>query len=378
MRMMQPPLRIIEGMQLFLATTIFRFVLPVSAIVILFAGPTLAQSPNAGFDQWRAEKPLTAAEERALTPKATFRECDVCPEMVVVPAGHFTMGSPEAEKPSPKAKQSEEPGEESGAAEAPLFGDFKSNERPQHVVMIAKAFAVGRVEITIEQFAAFVRETRYAVGTKCFLFDPKDITWKEKAGRSWRNPGYPQTRSHPAACLNWHDAKAYVARLSRKAGRDYRLLTEAEWEYAARAGTTTDFHFGNDEGAICAYGNSMDRTAQEIWFKAGTTRGKPPVPPCRDGFASTAAAGSFSANAFGLYDMNGNVWETVEDCEHKNYDGAPADGSAWLSGDCSHRMRRGGSFFHGAPILTSANRFAGVRDDRVDDVGFRVARTLKP
>jgi formylglycine-generating enzyme required for sulfatase activity len=313
------------------------------------------------FETPRLARPLTKQEERALKPKDSFKECDQCPEMVAIPAGTFLMGSP---------------GEKDG-------WDAKGGEKPQHRVTIARSFAAGRFLVTVDQFAAFIKETRYDAGSKCFLAPREEVDkgkeWKEKAGNSWRNPGYAQTGSHPAACVNWHDAKAYAAWLSRKTGREYRLLTEAEWEYAARAGTTTPYYFGGDSKMICAFGNGYDQTAAEGWgknmFKSDTTT-ESQAPSCRDGFAYTAAVGSFAPNAFTLYDMVGNVWETVEDCANGSYEGAPVDGSAWLSGDCSHRMRRGGSFYMDASILASTTRFAGTRDDRVDDVGFRVARVL--
>jgi formylglycine-generating enzyme required for sulfatase activity len=304
----------------------------------------------------RPTRPLCAAEEQRLKPKDAFRECEECPEMVVIPAGEFMMGSPPEE------------------GEGGLFSGAANDERPQHGVRIPKPFAVGKFTVTVDQFAAFVKETHYDAGTKCFLGPSNEkVTgkdWIEKATNNWRNPGYKQTGSHPVACTNWHDAKAYVAWLARKTGAEYRLLTEAEWEHAARAGTTTPYYYGSDSTALCAYANILDQTAHDVWEKNHS-----PNSPheCSDGYAYTSPVGSFLPNQFGLFDMLGNVWQTVEDCAHKNYDGAPVNGSAWLSGDCSHRMRRGGSFY---TMPADTFRFPGVRDDRVDDVGFRVARTL--
>jgi tetratricopeptide (TPR) repeat protein len=181
--------------------------------------------------------------------------------------------------------------------------------------------------------------------------------------------------------VNWYDAKAYVKWLADKTHKPYRLLSESEWEYAARAGTTTTFYFGTDSKSLCKYGNVRDRAAEETWDKPSKESGEQSARPntstdsCDDGFAYTSRVGSFPANAFGLYDMYGNVWEAVEDCANEGYAGAPKDGAAWLSGDCSHRVRRGGSFYAN---MGSEDRFPGVVQDRVADVGFRVARTISP
>jgi formylglycine-generating enzyme required for sulfatase activity len=315
----------------------------------------------------RAANPLTTAEECALKPKDSFKECDKCPQMVVLPAGSFTMGSDD---------------NSIGSTDNNTLIHPKPNEptmpglTPAHTVTIPKLFAVGKFEVTVREYAVFANETGYD-GSKCFMFDSTAKDFKLHDQNSWRNPGYQQSESHPVACINWSDAKAYVAWLSRTTGKRYRLLSEAEWEYAARAGTQTSYYFGDDSGLICEYANGADQT-----YEAALTppSAAPPAPStlCRDRFVYTAPAGSFLPNEFGLYDMYGNVWETVEDCANEGYSGAPTDGTAWLSGDCSRHIRRGGSFFLAAPILTSVARFGGVTNDRVGDVGFRVARTLDP
>ena len=328
--------------------------------------PRCGASPvNVSFTT-RAVNPLSTAEECALKPK-DFRECDKCPQMVVLPAGSFTMGSAESGTSNtdnstlirPKPNEPTTPG--SG---------------PPHTVTIPKLFAVGKFEVTVREYTAFANETGYD-GSKCFMFDSTVKDFKLHDQNSWRNPGYQQSESHPVACINWNDAKAYVDWLSRTTGKPYRLLSEAEWEYAARAGTQTSYYFGDDPGLICEYANNADQTYE------ATLSPKSAVPvaqsaPCRDRFTYTAPAGSFLPNEFGLYDMYGNVWETVEDCANDGYSGAPTDGTAWLSGDCNRHIRRGGSFFLAAPVLTSVFRFGGVTNDRVGDVGFRVARTLDP
>ncbi len=297
---------------------------------------------------------LTPERERALKPKDSFRECDSCPEMVVVPAGSFNMGSPDNEKDRDK--------------------NDDEDESPQHRVMIARPFAVGKFEVTLDQFAAFLKETGYDAESECVTFEQGKAA--KRFDRSFRNLGYEQNSSHPAACVNWNDAKAYVSWLSSKTGKTYRLLTEAEWEYAARARTTTGsaprFHFGDDEKAMCRYGNGADQTAKRtISHTANWT-----IFSCDDGYAYTAPVGSFTANAFGLYDMHGNVSEWTEDCYHDSYRGAPTNGSAWTSEDCGYRVVRGGSWFSFPRELRSADRFWQVTSYRSDHFGFRVGRTL--
>jgi formylglycine-generating enzyme required for sulfatase activity len=296
----------------------------------------------------RQAQPLSGAEECALKPKDSFKECDNCPEMVVVPAGSFMMGSP--------------------AREAGRFDD----EGPQHRVTIGKPFAVSKFHATFDEFAAFVAETGYDAGSNCYVFE--EDKWKQKQGLSWRNPGFAQNGSHPAVCLNWNDATAYVAWLAKKTGKGYRLLTEAQWEYAARAGTATRYFFGDDEKDFCRYGNGSDQTAKS---KTTGAQGGTAV-PCSDSYAYAAPAGSFAPNGFGLYDMHGNAWQWLEDCWHDNYRGAPSDGSAWLSGDCNRRVVRGGSWSNYSRSLRSASRRWDSTVGRSSIYGFRLGRTLSP
>jgi formylglycine-generating enzyme required for sulfatase activity len=215
-----------------------------------------------------------------------------------------------------------------------------------------------------------VADTGYDAASKCWTQEEGKA--KERDARGWRNPGFPQNGSHPAVCLSWNDAKAYVGWLIRKPGKSYRLLTEAEWEYAARAGTTTRYFFGDDESESCRYGNGADQTAK------GALAAMPNMTfaPCNDGHAYTSPAGNFSPNGFGLYDMLGNAVQWLEDCWHKNYQEAPPDGSAWTTGDCSVRSLRGGSWFNNPKALRAASRFKGPSSIRASLYGFRVARTL--
>jgi formylglycine-generating enzyme required for sulfatase activity len=228
----------------------------------------------------------------AMVAGQTFRDCADCPEMVVIPAGRFTMGSP--------------------ASEAGRSDD----EGPQHSVNV-KSIAMGKTHITRGQFAAFVNATRYDAGNECHTFEGGK--WEQRAGRNWRNPGYPQTDNHLVVCINWNDAKAYTQWLSQKTGKNYRLPSEAEWEYAARAGTTTARFWGDNPDQACGYANLADETAKAQIPGASSWS----VHNCTDGYAYTAAAASFKPNAFGLYDMIGNAWQWTEDCWHDNYNGAP-------------------------------------------------------
>ena len=259
----------------------------------------------------------------------TFRDCATCPEMVVVPSGSFMMGSP-----------ADEPNRE-------------DNEGPQHRVTISKPFAVGKYGVTRGQFTAFVDATGYDAGNSCWIWDGSQ--WRE-GSNNWRNPGFTQSDTHPVVCVSWNDAKAYIDWLSKKTGQNYRLLSEAEWEYVARAGTTTPYHFG------------------DIIFPSQANYG--------GNNSGTVEVGSYPANAFGLHDVHGNVWEWVEDCWHDNYNGAPSDGSAWIN-DChddgkDRRVLRGGSWNYVPWVLRSAVRGWGDARDRVNYGGFRIARTLTP
>jgi formylglycine-generating enzyme required for sulfatase activity len=295
--------------------------------------------------------PLTAAQERGLKPKETFKECAQCPEMVVVPAGKFTMGSSDNEKGRDK------------------------DEGPQHIVTIGKPFAVGKFHVTVHQFAAFVAATGYNAGSNCWTVEGGKQ--EERSDRSWQNPGFAQAGSHPAVCLSWNDAKAYVDWVAQTTGRPYRLLTEAEWEYAARGQIKTGqyprYSFGNDEKDLCRFGNGADWRARDTIDGAKNW----PTAPCDDGYAYTSPVGSFAPNGFGLYDMQGNAWQWTVDCYHDSYSGAPADGSAWTAEDC-HRVFRGGSWSRNPRVLRAATREGGTRDIRGNGVGFRIARTLAP
>ena len=277
-----------------------------------------------------------------MAPGSTFRDCPECPEMVVVPAGNFLMGSRESEP-----------------------GHYEV-ERPIHRVTIARPFAVGKYEVTRGEFGRFVSETGHSLGNSCWTIEAGRLL--VRPDRDWRNPGFIQQDNHPVACVYWFEAKAFVRWLSEKTGQEYRLLSEAEWEYAARAGTTTSFYWGESVTvAQCLYANLADESAELDYSY-----------PCFDGYARTAPVGSFLPNDFGLYDVAGNVREWVEDCWNNSYEGAPVDGSAWLRGECERRMQRGGGWSGFSNSFRSAVRGHFTTAERHGFLGFRVARTITP
>lgn len=320
-----------------------------AASIMLMAA---ASAANAFAPAIADNTPLSFSAEHALKPKDSFKECDKCPEMVVVPAGSFIMGSDLREMYREK------------------------NEGPIHIVKIEAQFAASKFHITVDQFAAFVSETKYDAGAKCFSFEFGRGKWEEKPGLSWRNPEFSQNGTYPAVCLNWNDAKAYVDWLAHKTGKGYRLLSEAEWEYAARAQTKPGryprYSFGNDDKDLCRYGNGADLT----WKSAtGLTW---PIAPCEDGYAYTSPVGAFEENSFGLFDMQGNAWQWTEDCYRDNYRyvDTPLDGTAWTASACPRHVIRGGSWTNMPALLRAAVRHPSPTGSRFNIIGFRVGRTL--
>ena len=266
-------------------------------------------SSSAGVTEQRSSE--AASQPRAI-PGSTFRERlssgGEGPQMVVIPAGSFQMGCLSND------------------------ADCRDWQKPVHRVTIPRPVAVSVHEVTFEDYDRFTRPNKV-----------DDEGW----GRGRR----------PVINVSWNDAGEYLDWLSEQTGGTYRLLSEAEWEYAARAGSTSKYSWGD---------------------AVGTNRANCDAEDCGELFQYTTPVGSFGANAFGLYDMHGNVWEWVEGCWNGTYAGAPTDGSAWQRGDCANRVLRGGSWSGGARSLRSANRVGITAGVRNLDIGFRAARTLNP
>lgn len=318
-------------------------------MVVIGSGPSIYR----GLERDTAAAAVTARQ--SADPAQSFRDCSTCPEMVAIPGGTFLMGSPDTER-----------------------GRYDT-EGPQRRVTI-RPFAAGKYDVTRGQWAGFVAATKGETVTGCAFtgrvgnrFDPTG---------SWQNLGFPQDDSHPVVCVSWDEAQAYARWLSRQTGRRYRLLTEAEWEYAARAGTTTPFPWGTETTHDHANYGADDH------FN-GLAQG-------RDRWVNTSPVGAFPANDFGLHDMHGNVLQWVQDC-YASYTGLPTDGSAyetavvlkegafpWMAGTnaCAYRMLRGGDWGNPPRMIRSAFRnFAPPENAtlvryRSGGVGFRVARAV--
>ena len=302
----------------------------------------------------RARREAVEAERRReREPGRRFRDCDACPEMVVVPAGSYMMGSPSGEE-----------------------GRLDS-EGPRHRVTIAEPFAVGVHEVTRGEFARFAAATNRSRDDSCWT--DEEGKWAGRNGRHWRSPGFEQTDRHPVVCVSWDDARAYARWLSRETGERYRLLSESEWEYVARGGTRTARYWGESESGQCRHANAADFTAKRYGLDMTQYVPDWTIVSCDDGYYHTAPAGTFARNNFGLHDVLGNAWEWVQDCWHDGYGGAPSDSRAWESGgDCDGRVPRGGSWLNSPRNLRSAFRFRFPSGTRSNYIGFRVARTLTP
>jgi formylglycine-generating enzyme required for sulfatase activity len=250
----------------------------------------------------------------------SFRDCEKCPEMIEIQKGSFLMGS----------------------------NDGRVEEKPGHRVSIENKFAVGKYEVTREQYEAFVKNSKYAQIVGCETWDSPSFNMN--LTKSWTDPDFAQNANHPVVCINWFDTQAYVNWLSEITGEQYRLLSESEWEYVARAGTTTKFSFGNEiDSKKANYG---------------------------DEFRGTTAAGSYSANKFGLHDVHGNAAEWVTDCWIDNYKNAPVTEKPVTSESCKRRVFRGGTWHNAAQYLRSAYRYGYIAGFKLSGLGFRVAKQL--
>ena len=297
------------------------------------------------------EPGLTTGEQRLEMAQAELErkrlealKLELAGEMVSIPGGTFRMGD--------------------------VSGEGDDDEKPVHGVTVP-AFMMGKYEVTVGQFRRFVEATDYRTeaernadakdGCRIYTGDSWSWTW----GRSWQNPGYAIDDKQPVDCVSWNDAQAYIAWLTEQTGESYRLPSEAEWEYAARAGSTTIYHYGNVESQLCLYANHADTSTDFNWRNKS----------CSDGVGNrTATVGRYRPNAFGLYDMHGNVNEWVQDCWNESYTGAPSDGRDWTGGDCSRRGLRGGSWYNNIRSLRSADRHGYTRSHRYFTLGFRLAQ----
>ncbi|WP_299083115.1 bifunctional serine/threonine-protein kinase/formylglycine-generating enzyme family protein [uncultured Paraglaciecola sp.] len=272
-------------------------------------------------------------------------------DMQAIPAGSFKMGSKNGE----------------------------ANEMPLHLVNI-KAFRLMQTEVTKGMFAAFVEDTGYKTEAErntgykkgCYSFEfgtEKHWTWTE--GVTWKNvtvDGYRQKDNHPVVCVSWNDVSKFIDWLNMQTGEVFRLPSEAEWEYAASAGSQDAYSFGNDASQLCAHANVADKTQTsngDTWTAAAE---------CTDEYLFTAPVRHYRANAFGLYDMHGNVLEWVQDCFNDSYHNAPTNGDAWMSGNCRFAQLRGGSWNDGPAKLRSTFRGMDLRVSRITFAGFRLAQ----
>jgi formylglycine-generating enzyme required for sulfatase activity len=262
----------------------------------------------------------------------SFRDCAVCPEMVTLPAGKFMMGSRE-----------------------------ESEVLPRRVV-IKTPFAIGKFEVTFDQFAAFVAEAGTSAGTGCraIVGDTGSHFVYGSPEASFRSPGFAVTGTHPVVCVSWDDAQSYVAWLKTRTGKPFRLPSDAEWEYAARAGTETYYSFGNARTALCDYGRFANQNSPFPWRDG-----------CGNDTAGPIPVGQRMPNPWGIFDMHGNAWEWVDDCSTP-----PTDSFSRGRTCVDSRIVRGGSWANNPWELGSAIRRLMSPMNRRTNIGFRVALSL--
>ncbi|ATG89081.1 formylglycine-generating enzyme family protein [Methylomonas koyamae] len=296
-------------------------------------GETLPGKAGQAASSKSKPAPVRKARNRAAK---HFRDCADCPEMVAIPGGVYLMGSPVTDQ------------------------EGQDYEKPRHDVKVS-GFAIGKYEISKAQFAAFVEAANYNPGNECWTMEAGK--GEMRSNRNWSAPGYPQDSDHPATCVSVDDAEAYIKWLNQKTGKHYRLPTEAEWEYAARGGSAAARFWGDNPDGACKYANVADLSLQKADSKA--------IPHnCEDGYVFTAPVGSYSPNAFGLYDMLGNVWEWT--CSADSGYGSSEEEKC--TGLLSRRIYRGGSWINTADYVRSASRYGYIPSFRFNNVGFRLAR----
>lgn len=265
----------------------------------------------------------------------SVRDCADCPAIVRVEPGSYVMGSPPTE-------------------------NYRGRNEDQISVSIRYPFFIGVTPVTVAEFEKFVAATEYDMSRGCMGYvDSQGYRYQF----SWQQPGFVQARDHPVTCVSWKDAEAYVEWLSNISGHKYRLPTEAEYEYAARAGTTTPFWFGAAPNTVQARFSHASNSVF-LWLFLDWNEGTRPV-------------AQFKPNPWGLHDVHGNVWQIMEDCYTDSNAGNPGDGRALQAGNCDRRVVRGGGWNTAWFNTRSANRHHVRQDDRYNDRGFRVVRTIE-
>ncbi len=302
------------------------------------AEPQVAVAPAPAPEPAPAAPAPTAKTPAA--PSGKVAMCKDCPEMVSIPAGSFMMGSPDDED------------------------DRNEREGPQTKMNI-RAFSMGKYPVTRGQFAEFIQATGYKPARRCFAEVSHD-KWETTSKANWENPGFRQTDRDPVICISWDDMQAYLEWLSEATGKKYRLPSEAEWEYAARAGTTTSRYWGDDADEACTYANASDATVKKEYGWKG-------VVDCDDGYLYTSPVGKFKPNKFGLYDMMGNARQLTAGCLTDSIADLPTDGSPNEECDDNHPMR--GSSWESYPtvVMRIACREAATSTEAAIRFGFRVA-----
>ncbi|ANB73804.1 hypothetical protein AYM40_16655 [Paraburkholderia phytofirmans OLGA172] len=292
---------------------------------------------------------VTSEGKEALNALKHFKDCDVCSEMVVIPAGEYMMG----------ARKEDFEGEKN-------YASMYEDETPQHSVSV-KSFGIAKFDVTRKQFSIFAKETEFD-GRGCSVYNGEG--WWPNSRADWKDPGFSQSDDDPVVCVSWADAQKFIAWLNSKlpAGkaRKYRLPTEAEWEYAARAGTVTRSYWDGKRSEQCAYENARDVSARDLDPAAAYV-------DCEDGYVETSPVGSFRPNPWGLYDMLGNAYQWVSDCFQFTYSNDPED---FHFPDCSKKTARGASWATIPIGVRSSVRHAYKTETRDSAIGFRLAVDL--
>jgi formylglycine-generating enzyme required for sulfatase activity len=324
-----------------------------------------------GYGDWEQMITLEEGAEEVLRAKLMTEDCwsrrepgKVCTESVTgmefvwVPGGCYWMGQTSAEKRQLIQQRGED-----------KYKKYYADELPRHEVCV-DGFWMGKHELTLGEFRRFVQDTSYRTEAEkedgCTVWNGSN--WAKEQNRHWRNPGFKQGGKEPVVCVSWNDAKAYTRWLSKQTRGHYRLPAEAEWEYAARAGTTTIRYWGDDPDQACRYANVADQTSKDKF-------GWAPIHECRDGYVYTAPVGSFRANGFGLYDILGNVWEWVGDWYGEDYYQTSPKNNPQGPSSGADRVDRGGGWSNVPAGVRAAYRDGVEPGLRGINLGFRLLRT---